>query len=128
VSGNDQSNWRTEVNAGDYLGHQKKKLDIADRRPVIRKASDLVGPGIAASAVRITNYNDLLATYNGFFSSDVGALHAPNDSDAFVGTTSSDSVLGGVQTYTSLATATTYTRIFTRSPLDPSSIFWGAWS
>lgn len=121
-------NWRTEVNAGDYFAHQQKQLRMADRRPVIRKASDLVGPGISANSVRVTNFNDLLATYNGFFSADVGAANAPNDTDMFAGTVVSDAALGGVQTFTSLQSTVTYRRVFTRSLLDPSAIFWGAWA
>jgi hypothetical protein len=125
MSGN--QNWRTEINAGDYVGHQQKKLQIADRRPVIRKASDLVGPGIGATAVRITDFNDLLATYDGFFSADVGAVAAPNDTDTFVGTTSGDAELGGVQNFTSLTTGVIYQRVFTRNPADASALYWSDW-
>lgn len=71
-------NWREEINAADYFGHQKKKQEIENRRPVIRRASDLVGPGIGASAVRITDFNDILATYNGYYSARAGAYSAPN--------------------------------------------------
>lgn len=120
-------NWRTEVNSGDYFSHQQKKLQIADRRPVIRKASDLVGPGIAPNSVRLTNFNDLLATYDGFFSADVGAASAPNDTDAFVGFVSSDTQLGGAQEFSSLSDGKVWQRVFTRSPLDPSAIYWGTW-
>jgi hypothetical protein len=119
---------RIEINGGDYFGHQKKKLQIADRRPVIRKAADLVGPGINANTVQITSYNDLLATYNGFFSSEAGASFAPNETDQFAGFTISDAALGGTQTFTSLATGVSYRRTFTRSPLDAGSIFWGDWT
>lgn len=125
MSGN--QNWRTEIGAQDYFGHQQKKLQIADRRPVIRRASDLVGPGIGATAVRITNFNDLLATFDGFFSADANAASAPNDTDAFVGFTSSDSELGGLQQFTSLATGVVYQRVFTRNPADSSAVYWGAW-
>jgi hypothetical protein len=125
VSGN--QNWRTEVDAGDYFGHQQKKLAMADRRPVIRKASDLVGPGIGATAVRLTNFNDLLATYNGYYSADVGASSAPNITDAFVGFVSSDAELGGVQQFTSLADGKLWQRVFTRNPSDSSAIYWGSW-
>jgi hypothetical protein len=125
MSGN--QNWRTEIDAQDYFGHQQKKLQIADRRPVIRKASDLVGPGIGALAVRVTNFNDLLATYNGYYSAAVGALSAPNDTDTFVGATVSDAELGGIQTFTSLTTGVIYQRVFTRNPADASAVYWGDW-
>lgn len=72
--------WRTETNAEEYFGHQRKTLDLANRRPVLWKAGDLVGPGIGANAVRLTDFNDTLATYNGFYSSDVGASNGPDSS------------------------------------------------
>ena len=61
-------NWRmdgeTGVDAGDYFLRQKKQGELADRRPVIRRASDLVGPGIAATAVRITDFDNVLAMWS----------------------------------------------------------------
>jgi len=122
-----QQNWRTETNAGDYFAHQKKQLQVADRRPVIRKASDLVGPGIAATAVRITSFDDTLATFNGFFSADVGAINAPNTTDQFVGTVASDAEFGGVQTFTSMSTGATYVRKFTRNPADSTAVYFATW-
>lgn len=124
---NDSQNWRTEVNSEDYFRHQKKQLQIADRRPVIRRASDLVGPGIAATCVRITDYNDLLATYNGFFSSAPDAANAPTGDDPYVGTVASDAELGGIQTFTNLTTEDRYQRVFRRNPTDAATIYWGVW-
>jgi hypothetical protein len=127
VSGGQSSNWRTETNAGDYFGHQQRKLQIADRRPVIRKGSDLVGPGIGANAIRITDFNDLLATYNGYFGADAGAANAPPVEQPYVGITSSDSELGGVQVFYGLVDSTAYRRTFERGPYDPGSIYWSPW-
>lgn len=123
----DSQNWRTEVDATDYFSHQKKQVQLADRRPVIRRASDLVGPGIAPTAVRITNYNDLLAAYNGFFSSAPGAANAPTTGDSYVGTVVGDAELGGIQTFTNLDTEVRYQRVFRRNPSDAATIYWGAW-
>lgn len=120
-------NWRNEVNAQDYFGHQKKQLQFADRRPVIRKASDLVGPGVGASATRITDFSDTLATFDGYFSAAPGTSNAPNSTDAFVGFVSSDSEFGGTQIFTAPATGTTYQRSFTRAVLDPSTLYWSDW-
>lgn len=120
-------NWRTEVNAQDFFGNQKKQASLDNRRPVIRKPSDLVGPGIAANAIRLDDFNDHLATYDGFFSADVGALNAPNSTDAFVGTVTSDADLGGVQTFAGLTTQAAYQRVFNRNPSDEATIYWGSW-
>lgn len=39
-----EEDWRIDSNAEIYFGHQQKKVNVADRRPVIRKAADIVGP------------------------------------------------------------------------------------
>jgi len=121
-------NWRPVVNATDYLGGQKKRVEIEQRRPTIRKAADLVGPGIGPEAVRITDYNNLLATFNGYYSSAAGALNAPNATEAFVGQVISDAEFGGRQVFTGLTSGTEYVRTFTRSPTDAETIGWGLWS
>ena len=122
-----EQNWRIETDAEDYFRSQKKQLQVADRRPVIRRASDLVGPGIAATAVRITDFNDLLATYNGFFSSAAGAVNAPTPGEPYAGTVTSDAELGGVQMFTNLSTGVVYRRVFNRNPYDASTLYWGTW-
>lgn len=125
--GNEQ-NWRTETDALSYFRNQQKQLEVADRRPVIRKASDLVGPGISGSAVRVDDYNDLLATFNGYYSSAPGAGGAPNPDEAFVGYTVSDAEYGGRQVLTGLDSNITYSRTFVRSPVDPEALAWGEWT
>lgn len=120
-------NGRPEVDAEDYFGNQQKKLALADRRPVIRRASDLVGPGIGESAVQVTNFNNALATYNGYYSSLVGAENAPNTNENFIGYTVMDSELGGVQVLYGVQSQVEYRRRFTRNPMDAGSIVFGGW-
>lgn len=120
-------NWRTEVDAEDYFGHQKKRLDLENRRPTVR-GSDLVGPGIGPRAMRLLDLNDPLATFNGYFSAAVGALNAPNPTEAFIGQTVADEELGGQQVMTGLVSGNEYRRVFNRSPSDPSAIGWGKWT
>lgn len=128
-------NWRTDVDAGDYFLHQKKQLQVADRRPVIRQASDIgLGPGIGASAVRLDDYNDLLATFNGYYAAVPGALNAPDsilpliDRESFVGQVISDATLGGQQIFTGLVSGSVFRRTFNRSSEDPEAIGWGPWT
>lgn len=119
--------WRIETDSMDYFQHQKKTIEVSDRRPVIRKAGDLVGPGIGANSTRIDDYSDLLATFNGYYSSAPGASNAPNATEAFVGYVISDAELGGTQIFTSLSTGIEFTRLFERSPTAPETIGWGEW-
>lgn len=123
----ENQNWNIETDAKSYFRNQKKQLQIADRRPVIRKASDLVGPGIGVSAVRITDFNNSLAMFDGYYSSVPGAPHAPNSTDSFIGSTAMDDELGGRQVFASLDTGIVYSRLFLRNPSDASFISWGSW-
>lgn len=120
-------NWRTATDAEDYFQQQQKQTVMNNRRPVIRKASDLVGPGIAATAVRITSFNDLLAQYNGFFSAVAGTFFAPTPYQPYVGWVSSDAELGGVQVFYGLEDGAVYRRVFNRNPADFATIIWGNW-
>lgn len=120
-------NWRIETDAQDYFGHQKKQNILADRRPVNRQAADFVGPGIGISAVRITDFNNLLALCNGYFSSAIGAANAPNAIHPFIGFVIMDDELGGEQVFRSLTSGTQYYRLVLRNPGDPSSLSFGAW-
>lgn len=127
-----EQNWRTDVDAQTYFGSQKKTLAVADRRPVPRNAADLgLGPGIGSSATTLENFNDLLATYNGYYSAPIGIYNAPNATESFVGFVVMDSAIGGVQTFTGMGTGSklgdTYRRRFIRNPSDPDSIIWGTW-
>jgi hypothetical protein len=120
-------NWRTEVDAVDYFGHQKKRVELEQRRPVVRRAADLVGPGIGGAAIRVTDFNSVLATFNGYYSAEPGALNAPTTDEAFVGSTVSDQWLGGSQTVTGLTTGYEYSRTFSRNISDPTVLSWSAW-
>lgn len=118
---------RIGVNAEDYFLDNQKKLNLSDRRPVTRRASDLVGPGISGHAVRVTDWSDLLATFNGFFSSAPNANGAPNATHVFVGYVVSDDELGGIQNLTSLNSNAVFQRTFTRNPSDPTVLYWSTW-
>ena len=123
-----QQNWRNETNATDYFTNQQKQLTVADRRPVIRRAVDLVGPGVAATAVRIVDFLDPLAQFNGFFSALHTALGRPPVEQSYVGYVSADAELGGVQMFFGLSDGLCYTRVFSRNPYDPDDITWGTWT
>lgn len=123
----EEQNWRTPIDGQDYFGAQKKRLNMAERRPAPRRASDLVGPGIDAHAIRITNFNAPLATFNGYYSATSDALEAPPETSSWVVAVSSDAELGGVQVATALATNVAYRRTFIRNVFDPDALVWTAW-
>ena len=132
------NNWRPEVDAADFFGNQKKRNQFEDRRPAPKKPGDIpgMGPGIAGAAVRVTNYNDYLATFNGFYSS-IRALGGPRpevsgadvgyDTHRYVGITVSDAVLGGVQRITDIDSGEEFSRRFIRTSGDADFLTWSPW-
>lgn len=121
-----EHDWRIGVDARDYFGAQRKQLQVADRRPVIRNAADLVGPGIAALANRVLDFDNPLARFNGYFATD-GALNGPPLGTRFVGQVVVDETLGGIQMFTDLDSGEDWRRAFTRAPADVDSITWHPW-
>lgn len=121
--------WPIPTDAAAYLSQRKRRGEIEQRDPGYEPFKQEIGPGIRSSAISVDDWSDLLATYNGYYSSRPGALNAPNAVQAFVGETIMDAQLGGVQTLKPLVPGGTlsYRRAFNRSPGDVSSILWGPW-
>jgi hypothetical protein len=126
----EHDNWRQEINAADFFSGQKKRQAIESRRPVIKQASDLVGPGIDKQAIRITNFNDLLATFNGYYSASGDAYFSPDGDELsqWVGVVVSDAEWGGYQEFTRLNDGVVMKRVFKRAPYAPESISWEPWA
>lgn len=125
-----ENNWRIPTDAGDYFSNQKKTLQNESRRPVVRRASDLVGPAINKFTARVADYNSALVAVNGFVSSLPGALNAPPEtlgSGTFVGTISTDAERGGTQDLTELGTGIKWSRQFSRNPTDPDLLIFTSW-
>ena len=118
---------RQEIDASDFFGNQKKRVALEQRRFIIRRPDQLVGPGVASQAIRVTSLNDILATYNGFFSAKSDAVSAPNDDEDFIGWVSGDAELGGVQVFIGLTSGDEFRRVFRRNPSDASYITFGSW-
>lgn len=122
-----EENWRLPVDAQDFFGNERKRLQMAQRRPAQRRRSDLVGPGIGPHTVRLADFDESLATYNGYFSAVAETPNAPTTDSHYVGFVTSDAELGGVQVFTALSTGDTYRRTFIRNVNDPSWLTWSGW-
>lgn len=79
------STGRPVVDFNDWMRDQERRTIGQERRPAINTASDLLGPGIAPMAVFISDWNDDVTAFNGFFASDVGAINSPNPALAWIG-------------------------------------------
>lgn len=80
-----QNSGRQPLTFGDWQGDIEKRALNAERRPQIRNASDLLGPGIAPNAVQLSDWDDEATAFNGLFYSEPGALHGPDNTSYWMG-------------------------------------------
>lgn len=70
-------NWPTVETAEAFIRNTNRRLDRSERRASPVSASALMGPGMGAQAIRLVDWNDEIATFNGFFWTEAGALNTP---------------------------------------------------
>jgi hypothetical protein len=70
-----------------WMREMEKRLHSEERRPIVRSAADLLGPGFGPKAIEIQDWNDEVPLFNGFYFSEPGALHSPNDTTYWIGYT-----------------------------------------
>jgi hypothetical protein len=92
------SNQPAVTSAGEWFARQEKRMMREERRPTVRHASDLLGPGIAPHAVRIMDWSGPETEFNGFFYSQPGALHSPDSTLWWIGQSLSQIEGFGIQT------------------------------
>lgn len=73
------------TDARGWMKDQQRRLNHQEARPQIRSASDLLGPGIAATAIQLTDWSSDETAFNGFFWSGPGALNGPNSAHYYIG-------------------------------------------
>lgn len=75
-----------QVDAKDWMRDKEKRLSNEEARPQIKQASDLMGPGLAPFAVKLSDWSSDEAAFNGIFYSDAGALNSPAPGASWIGT------------------------------------------
>lgn len=78
---------RISQDAGDWMRQQEKRVAHEARRPSVKRASDLLGPGLGPFAVEVSDWNAPETEFNGFFYSRPGSLHTPDDTLWWMGQT-----------------------------------------
>jgi hypothetical protein len=73
-----QNSWRQPITYEDLQRNGEKRQLNQERRPQVRTAADLLGPGIAPFAVEILDWNGDETAFNGFFWSQPGAINSPD--------------------------------------------------
>lgn len=77
--------WRTGITGEDWMRGMEKRVLHEERRPQIRTASDILGPGIAPYCIRIEDWNAPETLFNGFWYSEPGAFNAPKSDRYWIG-------------------------------------------
>lgn len=128
--GASDNNWTVPTDLGTYLDQQARRQGQEERRPQIRKASDLLGPGFAPFAVPVDDLDDDVAAFNGLFITAPGAANTPDITKWWVGETIATQANGGTQTFSTFraldAPHITMMRGFEVAP-DSSQRFYSAW-
>jgi hypothetical protein len=78
--------WRPVVGHGDWMRSMEKRVGSQERRQEVRKASDLLGPGLGPYAVALDDWNSPAARFNGLWFS-VDAVNAPTPTGTYLGST-----------------------------------------
>jgi hypothetical protein len=90
--------WPQPTDAMEAFRQTEKRMQRQERRPVVQKASDLLGPGIAPHAVEVPSWRDSAAAFNGFYWTQPGATKDAPDADHFwIGQTTASSDGFGIQ-------------------------------
>jgi hypothetical protein len=75
-------NWPVAVTGQDWVHQTEKRISHEERRPLVRRAADLLGPGLGPRCIRIVDWNADETAFNGFFYSEPGSLNSP-DTDVY---------------------------------------------
>lgn len=82
-----QNSQRIDHTFDGWMRDVEKRSLNQDRRPEIRSASDLLGPGFSPYSVEIRDWNDDATAFNGMYHSTPGALNGPDDTSFWMGRT-----------------------------------------
>ena len=83
--------WRQIQDGGDWMREMEKRVLHEERRPNIRAAADIMGPGIAPYSVLINDWSADETAFNGFFHTVPGALNTPDPTRYWMGTSQATS-------------------------------------
>lgn len=91
------NSWRAPQDAADWMREVEKRILHEERRPSIRSASDIMGPGLSPYSVLINDWNADETAFNGFFHSDPNALNSPDGTRYWMGTSQATTEGYGLQ-------------------------------
>lgn len=74
------------IDAADWMRDKEKRLAHEEARPQIKDASDLMGPGLAATAIQVQDWSSDEAAFNGLLFSQPTAANSPDTARWWIGT------------------------------------------
>lgn len=80
-----ESGWAPPTNFIELQRDMNRRLDQLQRRNRTPRASDIMGPGLAARARRVLDWHATETSFNGLFYSQPGALNSPDPDVAWIG-------------------------------------------
>lgn len=123
-------NWSPPSTGADVMGQMEKRVRREERRPLVRKAADLMGPSLGPYAVEVEDLNDEAATFNGILSVPIGALNGPLSTVPLVGEVHGIAGVGGRQTLSTYRAIDAPHRTWARTYnyiAGTTTIIWGDW-
>jgi len=127
-------NWRTAIDGEDYLRGVEKRLLHEERRPQVRTASDILGPGIGPHCIRLEDWNADETLFNGFWYTEPGAFNQPIEDRYWIGYSLTTDAGNGIERVSEYAGPTSDTawprpvyvrKFWTASPDTPRQ--WSLW-
>lgn len=92
------NSWRANITGGDWMRDVEKRILHEERRPQIRSASDLLGPGFGPYANQTFDWNSDEALFTGSFFSTAGAVvNSPDPAKFWIGEVLSQADGYGIQ-------------------------------
>lgn len=91
------NNGRISITMDDWMRDMEKRVLHEERRPLVRSASDLLGPGLAPTAVQLLDWNDPATAFNGFFWTAPGAINSPDGNKSWMGFSVCNAIGDGYQ-------------------------------
>jgi hypothetical protein len=88
---------RIPIDGRDWMRDVEKRVLHEERRPTIRTASDLMGPGLGPYAVEVMDWNGPETAFNGFYYSEPGAINSPDSTKYWMGFTEGNTSGYGLQ-------------------------------
>lgn len=124
--------YRTQQSADDWMREMEKRMLHEERRPLIRNAADILGPGIAPYTNEIQDWSAPATMLNGFYFTRPGAINSPDGSQYWIGQTQATSDGAGYELVhqfdpvTGVITGDSYIRYF-YTPVGGQTIYtdWG---